>query len=586
MQIKEKDFELVEKILLGDGRFNSKQKEFIELNESKTIVAGPGAGKTTALAAKIALLLKNLRTINSKDGVCIITHTNVAVNEINNVLIQTGIGTIDHPHFIGTIHEFFNRYCVIPFYKYKYKHNGLIFDNEHESDLEFYKGFLGRKFPWMDDGVKEAISRRIKNSELFLNTGNNTLDLNNTTDWDKFERYKAQMLEAKVTRKIQGFLTYDDTFLYSSIFLLENRFKEMLRNRFKYVFLDEFQDTTPAGTILLEDIFGTEINIFQKIGDPYQTITYNQLMPEINEQHVFRLNITNRFGNEITEHLNVVMPDANIQTYPEKRSFQPVILLYKNEEDIYPEFKKIVREYEDRDHSFKESTNEDKVLVWAKSWSSIVKKGIPYKDKKQKKLKSVNEILKSLIIDFIAKKSLVYGENLSEAKMWISRHNKITELNTILIKIIRNGELTDPIKNELKEFINEVFEEKGVARINVRNNIFSQLGTVILNPIVVAEDEEKLDDIFTIHSVKGETLRSVLVVDFNDKPLTQILLHRYGVNENDNYLYTNHNLLYVAMSRATHLFVFTMHLDDWTEEVREKLQPTWAIKEAQIEVPI
>ncbi|AST93212.1 hypothetical protein BC6307_19070 [Sutcliffiella cohnii] len=86
------------------------------------------------------------------------------------------------------------------------------------------------------------------------------------------------MIEAKVSRKIQGFLTHDDTFLFSSIFLLENRFKEMLRNRFKYVFLDEFQDTTPAGTILLEDIFGTEINIFQKIGDPYQTITYNQPM--------------------------------------------------------------------------------------------------------------------------------------------------------------------------------------------------------------------------------------------------------------------------------------------------------------------
>lgn len=213
------------------------------------------------------------------------------------------------------------------------------------------------------------------------------------------------------------------------------------------------------------------------------------------------------------------------------------------------------------------------------------KKGIPYKDKKQKKLKSVNDILKSLIIDFIAKKSVADGENLSEAKMWISKNHKVAQLNTILIKIIRNGELTDPIKNELKEFINEIFEEKGVARINLRNNIFNQLGTVISNPIV-AEDEENLDDIFTIHSVKGETLRSVLVVDFNDKPLTQILLHRYGVNDNDNYLYTNHNLLYVAMSRVTHLFVFAMHLDDWTQEVREKLQPIWAIKEAQLEVLI
>lgn len=318
MQFKERDYELVEKILLGDRHFNSKQREFIELNESKTIVAGPGAGKTTALAAKIALFLKNLDSINSMDGVCIITHTNVAVNEINIVLIKAGIGSIDHPHFIGTIHEFFNRYCVIPFFKFKFKHNGLIFDNEHESDLEYYKTFLGRKYTWMNDGVKEAISRRIKKSELFLNKENNTLDLYNSSDWDKFERYKVHMLEAKFFRKKQGFLTREDTFLFSSIFLLESRFKEMLRNRFKYVFLDEFQDTTPAGTILLEDIFGTSNNIFQKIGDPYQTISYNQPMPDIDEQQVFKLSITNRFGREIAEHLNIIMPNANIQTSPSK----------------------------------------------------------------------------------------------------------------------------------------------------------------------------------------------------------------------------------------------------------------------------
>ena len=589
MQIKDGDYELVEKILLGDGHFNSKQREFIELNESKTIVAGPGAGKTTALAAKIALLLKNLNSINSNDAVCIITHTNVAVNEINNVLSKAGVGMVNHPHFIGTIHEFFNRYCVIPFFKYKFNHNGLIIDSKHESDLEYYKTFLGRKNPWMNrsqySGVKNAISERINNSELFFNSESYTLDLYNSTNWDKFDRYKEQMLEAKYSRKKQGFLTHDDTFLFSSIFLLESRFKEILRKRFKYIFLDEFQDTTTAGTILLESLFGTNENIFQKIGDPYQTITYNQPMPEIDEQKAFRLNITNRFGNEIAEHLNILMPNVNIQTYSEKRSFTPIILLYKNEEEIYPQYKKIIREYEDMDQFFKYSAKEDKVLVWAKSWSSIVKKGIPYKEKKLKKLKSVNEILKSLIVDFIVKKIAADRETLYEVKLWISNHHKLLHLHTILINSIKNG-LTIPIKNELKGFINELLEEKGVPSINLRNNLFNQIETIILNPIDSNIIDEKTDDIFTIHSVKGETLRSVLVVDFNDKPLTNILLHRYGVIDNDNYLYTNHNLLYVAMSRVTHLFVFAMHIDDWTEEVRQKLQTRWTIKESQIEVVI
>ncbi|MCY8377810.1 ATP-dependent DNA helicase PcrA [Bacillus licheniformis] len=583
MQIKEKDYKLVEKILLGDGHFNSKQREFIELNESKTIVAGPGAGKTTALAAKIALLLKNLNRIKSKDGVCIITHTNVAVNEINNVLSKTGVGKISHPHFIGTIHEFFNRYCVIPFFKYKFKHNALIFDNEHKSDLEFYKTFLGRKNAWMNtpkyNGVKDSISERIYKSALFLNRENNALDVYNSTAWDKFEKYKEQMLEAKCSRKEQGFLTHEDTFLFSSIFLLERRLKEVLRYRFKYVFLDEFQDTTSAGTMLLEDLFGTENNIYQKVGDPYQTISFNQPMPYIDEQQVFRLNKTNRFGNEIAEPLNVIMPNAIVEIYPEKRSFAPVILLYKNEEEIYAEYQKMIKEYEVIDQSFKESTKEDKVLVYAKKWSARVKKGVPYKEKKQKKIKSENGILKSLILDFIVKKIVDDRVNLSEAKLWISNHHKLTHLHTILIDLLKNG-FDDTIRDELKEFINELLQEKGVASINARNNIFNQLEVALLDP--QAETEENKDDIFTIHSVKGETLRSVLVVDFDEKPLTNILLHRYGVKLNDNYLFTDLNLLYVAMSRVTHLFVFAMHIDDWTDKVQEKLKNSWEIRESTL----
>ena len=59
MTFSEDDYTLVEKILLGDGHFNNLQREFIELFETSTIIAGPGAGKTTALAAKIILLLKS-----------------------------------------------------------------------------------------------------------------------------------------------------------------------------------------------------------------------------------------------------------------------------------------------------------------------------------------------------------------------------------------------------------------------------------------------------------------------------------------------------------------------------------------------
>ncbi|UKJ83707.1 AAA family ATPase (plasmid) [Priestia megaterium] len=583
MQFQETEYKLVEKILLGNGKFNKLQREFIELNETKTIVAGPGTGKTTALAAKIVLVLRHLNRIGSKDGLCIITHTNVAVNEINNALQQAGIGSIAHPHFIGTIHEFFNHFCVLPLYKYIFKINKLTFDVEHESDKEFYKAFLAQRYQWMNkpqySNVKEWIANRIHDSKLVVNKETEGIEMVNSTSWEKFDNYSATMWQAKLSRKKQGFLTYDDTFLFSRFFLLDSRFKSMLQSRFKYVFLDEYQDTTPDGADLLEEIFGIENIIFQKIGDPYQTIVYGQPIPKIDEEQTFRLNLTNRFGVEIAEHLNIIMPQANVQTSSDKKSFTPIILLYENEQDIYTRYRTLIQEYELSHTSFKENTKEDKVLVWARHWASILKPGSVYKNKKPRKLESLNVLLKTLIVDFIAQKIVDNDGNISESKEWVTKHPKVNQLNKILLSILKSG-INDEMKQALNDFVNELLEEKGLNRIDINNYLFSQLEDETQHTTFNLEESiGPVNDIFTIHSVKGETLRSVLVVDFIDKPLTNILLHKYGVNKEATYLYTDHNLLYVAMSRVTHLFVFAMHKRDWTTEVCNKLKNNWTVLE-------
>lgn len=581
VQFEEEEYKLIEKILLNEGHFNELQRQFIELFESKTIIAGPGAGKTTALVAKIVLLLRHLNKIGSNDGICVITHTNVAVSEINNTLQKVGIGRITHPHFIGTIHEFFNKFCVIPYFKKNLNHNSLFFDSEHSSDEGFFERFLEIKDSWMSADVRKAIARRIYRSELYYNDSLGSLDLKNTTNWDadKFERNKSRMLRAKKARKMQGFLQYEDTFVFSKLFLSNSRFIAMLRNRFKYIFIDEFQDTSPDGAELLGQIFNSENNVLQKVGDPYQTIMYEQPMPEIHEEHTFFLNLTNRFGNEITQPLNVLMPNANIQSADEKVSFKPIVLLYDDEKDIYDKYKSIINEYEEQEEEFKNSTREDKVLVWARDWISILKPGSIYRNKKTKRSESKNAILKKMVIDFLVTKVSNYGIEASEVKRWITDHSEILKLNNILLRILKKSNIEEE-KDGLKEFINTVLLEKGIRGITAYDQLFRKIETILYSCTNTDEVGEILDnDVFTIHSVKGETLRSVLVVDFNERLLTKILLHRYGVYEQEEYIYTDHNLLYVAMSRVTHLFVFAMHKDDWEDDVRNKLEDKWTIKE-------
>ncbi|MFC0414159.1 UvrD-helicase domain-containing protein [Cytobacillus solani] len=579
MQFDELEYELVERILLGDGRFNSLQREFIELFETKTIVAGPGAGKTTALAAKIVLLLRCLKKIGSKEGVCIITYTNVAVNEINTTLQKAGIASISHPHFIGTIHEFFNRYCVLPFFKKEYNHNTLFFDDQSFNDLEFYKRFLTRRYSFMQDGARAFIAGKIYESTLYFDSSRGCIDIENTSGWEKFEKYRADALESKFLRKKQGFLEYDDTFLFSKLFLTDSHYRELLRNRFKYIFIDEFQDTTPTGIDLLRGIFNSQDNIMQIIGDPYQTIMYGQPMPEIDEKQIFQLNVTNRFGKEISKPLNLIMPTVNIQTPEEKVSFAPIILLYEEENQIYTAYKKIITEYEQQSQPFKDSKKSDKVLVWNKRWTSRIKPGIMYSNKKSKELETISVHLKRLVIEFVCKKIRNDSESITELKKWVKNHNRIMELNKILLDLIKLG-INAERKQRLKVFINDLLQEKGVTRINITNSIFHEIEDILnCSDSRVDGIEQTENDVFTIHSVKGETLRSALLVNFDEGPLTDILFHRYGILSDIGYRYTDHNLLYVAISRVTHLFVYALHKDLCTEEVREKMKGEWIIKE-------
>ncbi|WP_305752309.1 UvrD-helicase domain-containing protein [Mammaliicoccus sciuri] len=576
------EYDLVEKILLNGNHFNSQQREFIELFESKTIVAVPGAGKTTSLAAKIILLLRYLNNSNSREGVCIITHTNIAVNEINIALQKAGIKNISHPHFIGTIHEFFNRFCLIPYFKNEYGNNTIVFESLESNDLDYYRRFIKNQIPWIKDPkyewFLESISKKIINNTLFFDKKNNVIDMHNNDNWYNFDKYKKIMIQAKMSRKVQGFLNFDDTFMFSQIFLQDTKFQEILRKRFKYVFIDEFQDTTLDGLELLNKIFNKPENIIQLIGDPYQTIMYNQPMPKLYENQLFRMNLSNRFGKEISLILNRIINDANIQVHHQIKSFKPIILIYHDEQSIYQSYKNILQEYEIKNTSFKECDKGDKVLIRNKKWASRIKKGAVYAQKNNSKSIPKNIQLKNLITDFIY--NIIIDEKLKvlDLRKWIIEHPKIDELNNILLDVLKFG-LNDNKKKQIRDIINYILTEKNRTTININNSLFKRCECILQsNASIGHQYSNEIDDIHTIHSVKGETLRSVLVVNFDDGPFVDILLHQYGLKDELNYSNTDKNILYVALSRVSFLNVFAIHEDALTQESISILEKDWEIR--------
>lgn len=109
MEINELYFKEIESELLPkEAMFSEQQKNAILRNDTLNIIAGPGSGKTTVLTAKCAVLLNENK--NKAKGICLITHTNVAVDEIKMSLSKVGLKDIEYPNFIGTIQEFFNTF--------------------------------------------------------------------------------------------------------------------------------------------------------------------------------------------------------------------------------------------------------------------------------------------------------------------------------------------------------------------------------------------------------------------------------------------------------------------------------------------
>lgn len=87
IEITDEDVTWVESIM--GFRFDGNRSDIIKNLESIDIQAFPGSGKTTILIAKLAILAKKWSYTNA--GICVLSHTNVAREEIEERLGNTEV---------------------------------------------------------------------------------------------------------------------------------------------------------------------------------------------------------------------------------------------------------------------------------------------------------------------------------------------------------------------------------------------------------------------------------------------------------------------------------------------------------------
>ena len=262
--------------------FDSSRREV--LKSYADVQACPGSGKTTLVGAKLILLAKKWQYKHR--GVCVLSHTNVAKDEIVQLLESHPQGRLllRYPHYIGTIQEFVNKFIALPFIRSK----GWNI-SEIVSDDDF--AFLANSLRWKsfkDRSRKKQynFAYYIRSNKIHLKDMAIVLDDEKLVLSPKFiDKVKALVCTSEHTgvkkyfskkRKElidKGYYTYQEMFEFSKHTLRDTAgLKSGIRFRFPYAFVDEMQDTSQVQDDVINSIFNHDNCQMQRFGDPDQAI--------------------------------------------------------------------------------------------------------------------------------------------------------------------------------------------------------------------------------------------------------------------------------------------------------------------------
>lgn len=255
-------------------QFNDDQKNVIKCLKTVDVQACPGSGKTTSLAAKLFILANKLPPTFNK-GVCIITHTNVAVNEIKHKLGDAGARFFKYPNHFGTIQSFVDKFLTIPGYVTEFK------KRPYRIDDETYFRYIESKFNSTYNYRKSlfSLSQRsidphhlrfsCEDFSLVKSIYGAAIGLNPTTET------MVNALKCKTEVLKDGYICFEDAYSIALKYLRTYpKLKTLFENRFAYVFVDEMQDMDSFQANVLHDLFNLDSpNIcIQRIGDINQAI--------------------------------------------------------------------------------------------------------------------------------------------------------------------------------------------------------------------------------------------------------------------------------------------------------------------------
>ena len=244
---------------------NDMQKVAVETTEGPLLVlAGAGSGKTKVLTTRIAYLVEELGI--SPSNILAITFTNKAAKEMKERVVNM-LGSVGYHIQMSTFHSFGLFILKNHYDKLGYKNNFTILDSD--DSLTIIKKIIKD----LGYDIKEYNPKAIRNK--ISGAKNELVDSYEyariaATDFEEVVASVYQKYENKLL--VSNSVDFDD--LLTLPIMLFKSYPEILKHyqeKYKYILIDEYQDTNEAQYILTKMISAKYQNICV-VGDDSQSI--------------------------------------------------------------------------------------------------------------------------------------------------------------------------------------------------------------------------------------------------------------------------------------------------------------------------
>ncbi|AJI54665.1 hypothetical protein LA56_1162 [Francisella philomiragia] len=284
---------------------NPQQKKATLLEDRNSLIlAGAGSGKTKVLTSRIAYLCRDKGV--SVENILAVTFTNKAAKEIQH-RVEKMLGISTFGMWIGTFHGIAHRLLRKHAHELGLDKNFRILDQDEQAQLikKVIKSLDldDKKYPpkLLQNFINKQKDKAVRSNKL-----TKQYDINYT---HIYTAYEERLL-------LDNALDFADLLLYLyELFSLNQQLREYYQSLFKYILIDEFQDTNQVQYMWLK-LLVTDNNYMMAVGDDDQSIygwrgavvdNIHKYVADLNDVEIIKLEQNYRSTKNILKVANSVI---------------------------------------------------------------------------------------------------------------------------------------------------------------------------------------------------------------------------------------------------------------------------------------